>query len=262
MCLAIVKNAGIDICLQYLRNGFNSNSHGAGIGYAENGKIVIKKGFFKFDDFYTEYEKVKEKQLLIHFRQATSGEKNEFNCHPWEVETKDGHWAVIHNGVIGIQSSKEMSDTGHFVNYVLKPILERDSDFCWTMAGKFLIELAIGSYNKICILDNKGKIIILNEENGEWVDGVWYSNTGYKFDTTSQVQKYFGLGLNNFSHDNPIFNSLMDEQDIPYWSWKKQNQTIVEQKKSQKETRYFNENEIQEYIGYGFSIKEVEELLD
>lgn len=35
-------------------------------------------------------------------------------------------------------------------------------------------------YSKFAILDKSGKYYIVNEDKGNWSDGVWYSNTSYK----------------------------------------------------------------------------------
>ena len=49
-----------------------------------------------------------------------------------------------------------------------------------------LVEATI-DYSKLVILDNKGRYYIVNEKKGNWVDGVWYSNTSYKPKTTKVV---------------------------------------------------------------------------
>lgn len=179
MCLAIYKPAGKSIPEDHLRNGFDSNPHGAGFAFAKDGVVSIRKGYFTFKAFLAAYNECITEDLpaLVHFRYATHGKRNEFNCHPWPV--CGGEYACIHNGIINIQSSKKKSDTGHFVDLVLSPMLECVADPA-TPALKFLVEETIGSGNKIVLMDGAGKVTIYNEKVGHWEKGVWYSNHGYE----------------------------------------------------------------------------------
>ncbi len=181
MCLAIYKPAGKLIPRDHLFNGFQSNKDGAGMSFNENGQLVVRKGYFDFESFYTEYLKNEDRQMLIHFRWATHGHKNEFNCHPWLIQDKDYSVSVIHNGVISIESTDEMSDTGHFVHGWLAPLIKRHSrKLAFDPVFKKIIEEFVGSYNKVAILDSYGRFTIYNENQGAWDGGVWYSNTNYK----------------------------------------------------------------------------------
>ena len=175
MCLAIVKPAGKTVPEEHLRNGFDGNPDSAGIAYADNGAIGTVKtfGIEKLIESYYEYEHL---PMLIHFRLATHGAKDEKNCHPFVFNK--GRLAAIHNGIINIQSTKDQSDTSMFIERVLEPVSKRMS--LWHPSVKFLVEQSIGNYNKIAVMDGNGETMIFNESAGHWVDGVWYSNTGYK----------------------------------------------------------------------------------
>lgn len=173
MCLAIYKPETILIDKDRLENGFCSNSHGAGFAYADGRKVVISKGFFTFDAFWPAFEQHQQRACLIHFRLATHGKMNAFNCHPWPM---DGN-AVVHNGILPIESTDEKSDTGHFVDLVLSPAVKAmglDSP-----ALKYLVEQAITEGNKIAVLTPQGSATIFNEEAGHWKDGSWFSNHSY-----------------------------------------------------------------------------------
>ncbi len=178
MCLAIFKPANVEIKLSELESGFNANRDGAGFAYVEGGKIHIKKGYFKWDDFLKAYIPHEKKQMLIHFRLATHGAEDAFNCHPWPCA--DGKFAVIHNGILSYPSSAEKSDTGHFVDEVLDPILSKDPDMIRNVGVSWLIEESIGTGNKIVILREDGKYNILNEKQGLWHEGAWFSNTCFR----------------------------------------------------------------------------------
>jgi glutamine amidotransferase len=192
MCLAIYKPANKKVPTEHLAEGFCNNSHGAGFSYLKDGAIVTKKGFFKYEDFQAAYdaEVTDESPALIHFRLATHGKKNEFNCHPWSM--LDGEYSVIHNGIINITSTDEKSDTGHFVDLVMTPLVEKFGSHNDGLV-KYLVEETIGSGNKIVSMSKTGDVMIFNEDSGTWDDGIWYSNTGY------QRSRYCGFSR---SYDN------------------------------------------------------------
>lgn len=178
MCLAIWKPAGKTIKKEHLENGFASNNHGAGIAFANKGKLTIKKGFFKFEEFYAEYEKVQALPCLIHFRIRTSGGQDARNCHPWEVTP---HLALIHNGILRLQEQNGLSDTGVFATYILRPIVEAGPGN-WQRPGiKWLLEEAIGTSNKMVLMNGDGEHVILNEKQGDWDNGCWFSNSTWKW---------------------------------------------------------------------------------
>lgn len=205
MCLAIYKPKGKLIEEHHLRNGFNGNPHGAGIAYNTSSGLVVEKGFFKFDDFIRAYKANQDRQMLIHFRWKTHGVENEFNCHPWKIELEGNEIAVIHNGVLSVQSSEEMSDTGHFVHHWLEPMLRKHSQTLWKDdVFKLIVEDFIGIGNKMVVMDSSGHHVIWNEKQGEWHDGVWFSNGGYKHSGAYSIcgddDDWWGYGGNGRYH--------------------------------------------------------------
>jgi hypothetical protein len=198
MCLAIYKPKGVTIKKKYLRNGWDANEDGAGFAIARGGKVEIQKGFFTFKEFYSafrQYNHAKE-VAIIHFRFATHGVTNVTNCHPFALGSGD-QYAMIHNGVIDIEcSDKSLSDTAHFAELVLAPMLEAGVAFD-SGALRFLVEGNIGDLNKVVILRGDGAHVIYNEKQGEWKNGSWYSNGGYKWsggDWTRYLPSGYGKG--------------------------------------------------------------------
>jgi predicted glutamine amidotransferase len=178
MCLAIYKPKGIRIARRYLQHGFDNNSDGAGFAICVDNKVVIFKGYTTFASFYDAYERHADKTAIIHFRQATHGDVTEANCHPYNVH--GDRYAMIHNGIINIAANhdKAMSDTWHFAELVLAPMLKQ---FAFDHpALKYLIETSLTAYNKVVMLRNDGAHMIYNEKNGDWHRGAWYSNDSYK----------------------------------------------------------------------------------
>ena len=182
MCIAIVKTKEGTITDEQLKNCFTRNKDGAGFAYPKDGEVVIEKGFFNFDAFlkrYREVEKDCDNNMLIHFRISTAGLVDKTNCHPHRINNK---LVMIHNGVLHIDVPKnsKVSDTVLYCKRYLKQLPKGFTHNDVIM--EFMAE-HIGDYNKFCFLDSTGYYRIVNEDAGDWVDGVWYSNGSYKAPT-------------------------------------------------------------------------------
>jgi len=180
MCLAIYKPADTEIPEEYLRNGYSNHSDGAGLAWAVDGVLHLKKGIFDVEEVIKQYRLVKQYPCLIHFRKATHGKINEDNCHPFLFN--DNKLALVHNGILPIKCNIDgLSDTFHFVKLVLEPMVRGYNIPINDGALNYLITTSIGT-DKIAIMDGTGKTYIFNEGKGEWKDGVWYSNSSFSWE--------------------------------------------------------------------------------
>ena len=110
MCIAIYQSPGQQVTRSQLTNCWQANSHGAGYMFAENGELVIRKGYMGNEglhDLVADYEYDLQQHpnapFALHFRIATHGRQDTVNCHPHKV------WddvAFVHNGIIPIQSKR------------------------------------------------------------------------------------------------------------------------------------------------------------
>ena len=188
MCVIAIQPRGIQISKEHLENCWDNNNHGAGIMYAVNGKVIVKKEMESFDKFYSHIVEASahDTSVVIHFRIATSGGINDYNCHPFKVHK---NLYFCHNGILDIdvpKGSKE-NDTQIFNNGLMKPL---PYNFYKNNAIMNVLEFTIGSGNKFVFLDDAGDYFILNEKAGEWSeDGAWFSNTSYK---RSSYSKSYG----------------------------------------------------------------------
>lgn len=193
MCLAVFKPAKGRVIRREMQTAFHNNPDGAGFAYfdPDEGRVVIRRGYFHFKPFWRDLSAAMAHPAIIHFRIATHGTTDEANCHPFPL--KDG--ALVHNGIITQCGGgwAYYDDDGKYGDSSWRAGLVDRSDtreFCEDYIGdmdvesmkqaKPLIEKFIGSFNKLVTLHDDGSHIIFNESAGAWRDGVWYSNNSYK----------------------------------------------------------------------------------
>ena len=177
MCIAITKPAGVELFKTTLQRSFESNSDGAGFAYEEDGKVIIEKGFFTFEDFLSAYTPHGNKQCLVHFRIRTHGKLDKDMCHPFEI---NDHLAMIHNGIINDHGTNETSDTHEFIEELIKPMIVSYGDQILSdPAFKKIIEKYVGA-SKLMFLNGETKeFIIYNRQMCHQNSGCIFSNYSY-----------------------------------------------------------------------------------
>lgn len=188
MCIIAIKPKGVNgVSKDILENCFDNNSDGAGIMYNDNGKVVIKKGFMRFEDLWQAVigiKKIEAKTVVYHFRIGTSGGNVAKNTHPFPIseKTKDLEKLEVvtdigfaHNGVIDIEVDKGISDTMTYIKRIAKL-----KEFIAGKDREFL---------KLMELSTKGSRLTILYPDGEfettgkdWIvdNGIMYSNGTYK----------------------------------------------------------------------------------
>lgn len=199
MCIAIVKPMGTRLPdKELLRRCWDNNPDGAGLMYNDGEKVVIHKGFTKFKGFYKylknldKIEDLQDKDLVLHFRIATSGGVNRECTHPFPV-TKDIEdmkkldnvckYGFAHNGIISGYGTKDFSDTMEYISNIISNIRDLDD------SEPLLDALAY---------EHASRFVVLTSDNfelgGRWIkDGeCYFSNTTYKEDYyTNWKQKWY-----------------------------------------------------------------------
>lgn len=195
MCIAIVKPRGATIPKENLEECFRINDDGAGfavwVKVGNRYTVEVRKGFFTFDDFWAAWSKYgPEYKALLHFRISTHGGISKDNCHPFLVKNGDRTMAVIHNGVLGAftrLTDTTKSDTRAFVETVIAPLHKANPDFL--MRGGAIatfLEDGVGYGNKVAMLDDRGRHVILNGHTGTMhrfaadQPEVWFSNHSFR----------------------------------------------------------------------------------
>jgi hypothetical protein len=191
MCIAIYKPETKLISKKTLQTCWKNNQHGAGYAYALNNKLIIRKGFMKFEHFWRSYKEIQQYSCIIHFRISTCGGITKENTHPFKVNS---NVAMVHNGMLPIDDDpdKKLSDTALFCKNTLGHLPENFLEYPGILD---MIEVYMESYpggykNKIIFLDNTGKVVILGGKHGYWVDNCWYSNDSYMETKRSSLRGY------------------------------------------------------------------------
>jgi hypothetical protein len=167
-----------------------NNSHGFGIMFLDEDDRVINTKIVpdKYEDIedvfkgvFAEYAEVEE--FGLHFRLNTQGETTPDMSHPFKVLDYNEHGRdlfLMHNGphlpVPILDTDK--SDTYHFVELYLKPILTANPDLVEDNEFWRAIDKMIGN-DKMLLLDSYEGFIRVNEQAGTKIpaDGLWLSNT-------------------------------------------------------------------------------------
>lgn len=221
MCIIIAKPAGVDLPdTETLDNCFTSNRDGIGFAFNKTGETPhIAKGYAnvkKLEKMIDEFKITKEHNLLIHFRLATHGAKDQGNCHPFPLTSdyKEMRYlncicdvAVAHNGVFGsVPSHEKHSDTMKFIGGILaQPEIINNIE---SPAVKSLIKGYCGYSSKLAFLRSSGITTIGDFEEDK---GIKYSNTQFK----SRVTTY-----NNWDKDDRGGKSwcyIHKEKDYCQW---------------------------------------------
>jgi len=190
MCIIVAKPKGVKMpSNDILHTCWRTNNDGAGYMWSTDKGVIVKKGFMTFQalmDSLMSEENLEDKQLVIHFRIGTSGGHTPQMTHPFPVSTSfedicatriEPEWALAHNGVISdsrlVFDHSIMSDTAAFAMQIAPFNDFKDSEIRNEMAR-------MGGWLKVVFLGPKDEMIILNERQGVWDKGIWYSHSGYK----------------------------------------------------------------------------------
>lgn len=196
MCLLVKQSANAPaISDEWLLDFYESNADGVGVMYAFDGRLIVEKLLPKdgkeFVQFYKEH--INGKECAFHLRMKTHGHIDLTNCHPYEILNYDDHgidlW-LMHNGILHTDNKADItkSDTWHYINDYLRPMLIDNPDFAFHPSFTALISDHIGNGNKFVLMDNYGRTATMNEDQGVYWGGRWLSNT-YAWSAPVSVSK-------------------------------------------------------------------------
>lgn len=188
MCLIAFKESSDGVFTnKNFRNMIRRNRHGLGIMWREDGRVKTEKTIGSEKDKFKLWSKHRDKDsYAMHARLTTHGLTNLANCHPYELLNIDNGDPIdlymMHNGVISNapETDKDMSDTWHFVEYILKPIAKANLEILWDNEQFQLWLQTKITGSKLLFMrsdDVEHPVLILNHSAGTEKDGFWLSNT-------------------------------------------------------------------------------------
>lgn len=198
MCIIVAKKSGVNIPKKaILKNCFTNNPDGAGFMYSLHNKTIIKKGYTDFETFYNDLMQAQKihnlynKNVVLHFRIATSGGKTPAKTHPFiltnneaalnSIDIQANAPGIAHNGVLSqFTYNKLLSDTQNYIKDFLYNIYKVNKHFYNNKYINAIINQSLNT-SKLAIIDG-AKLITYGKFTEE--DGILYSNDTYK-------QKYY-----------------------------------------------------------------------
>lgn len=187
MCLIITGKSKtiIDTLLDtpgLLRDILDSNGDGLGAMYVTSKRVLRTPKIVTSDPLqaigFIKQLPADDREMAIHFRMKTHGHIDLTNCHPYTV--LPDQLAMMHNGVISwVDDTSDLSksDTWHYIEQFMKPMLQASPQLFLVPAFQEVIEEHIGTGNRFVFMDKEGNLAILNRRTGIEHGGMWFSNT-------------------------------------------------------------------------------------
>ena len=189
MCLLVSHSASSNFDDAFLHGVYTRNSDGIGVMFAnEFGLNILRCVPENEKDFIDFFKKnIEGRDCVWHARMRTHGDIDLTNCHPYQIISGEEGYPLYlaHNGVLSMGNSADTtkSDTWHYIQNYLRPMLLNNPEFFKTKAFKDMVASHIGHNNKVIIMDAYGDSVIINESAGVRHEGSWLSNT-YAWDTS------------------------------------------------------------------------------
>lgn len=233
MCIIALSPAGVELPDEEdIKHMFRRNPDGA--GFAIQGdidgdgvfKVKYQKGFMNVDDFIEALgprDKLKDFNVAMHFRIKTHGNVDKGTTHPFPLSNQyndlrqtEGRGPVLfHNGTfsgLGGKSHPDASDTQDFVIGVAMKYLH-GARMPGAVAQAVVNQIAGAC--RVLIMYEKENFPLL--KLGQWYEhkGNWYSNMGYRDETT-----YGGVSYSNSSyhyHKPSYQSSICKYRELDEW---------------------------------------------
>lgn len=183
MCLLAYFTPGTQPVRAHLEASCLNNPDGFGWAIVTDSSVILRGHSMDaetaIDDFMAVRKSFPENAALFHARWATHGVVDETNCHPFRVNGRDDT-VMGHNGVLSCQplagdprsDSRILADGLLMAQYRhLDSRKTRRRLESWLSGSKLVILTTDPFYRQ--------QAYILNEDLGEWVNGIWYSNDSY-----------------------------------------------------------------------------------
>lgn len=238
MCVIAIRTIGSTISDERIRQLYASNPDGAGVMWAQDGKVHWRKGFFNVEKLLDMWHRIPNGvTAAVHCRITTHGGTCDRLCHPFPLTNRPhdlfklrgkADAVLMHNGIMSF-----MEKDGHY---------DKNKDSDSSAYAKKLFDMLHGarlpksteemetirketSGSRIFILSGDGTFFTAGEWT--WEDGVLYSNTHFKwhYNYGTGWQGYnrnynynSGVTVNGQKSDGFHYNGYFDDDDDYYWS--------------------------------------------
>lgn len=219
MCVICALPEGTVITEEEFERCWRANSHGFGFSYVnKDNRVVIDKAMElkeAKEKFFETFDRFKDTTpFMLHFRIKTHGDPCLDNTHPFWVA--EGKLAFCHNGVINEHlphHQDSRSDTRVFGDEILKRLPEGFQDDVPTMKmmGKY-----IGG-SKLCFIDYRRDMRIVNVQHGTWDKERWFSNTSFRgySGNTGPTTPYIPTRSGSTPHSTAVSGTKTPEPAAP-----------------------------------------------
>ena len=228
MCLLTFMKRGFTADVNDLRRGAQYNDDGFGFAVHAGSSVITGHGM-NFEKVLEQFLHVRAKHdgvALFHSRITTHGNTDVSNCHPFRVGG-DNLTVVGHNGMLPIKLDKgeTRSDTRIFAENYLPSLggvyaLDNPETFNtvsqWARGSKLVVITA----NQWANSDH----YILNEKDGHWEDGVWWSNYSYCYEPAKTYSYGYSSSYTTGGWSGEIVRmprdnqEMIDEAEAEYWN--------------------------------------------
>lgn len=194
MCVMGLVKPGQEFTPDHIETIYHrGNNDGFGLAYVEGerneqgklikpGRVKLVKSMGMAYELKEIFAKQLEKKVpfLFHLRNATAGEKNLENCHPYQILNIDDGDPIdlfmFHNGTMrNAWVQKDKSDSRCFAEIHLRGILRERPSMMYEDGFRYFLSTMIDG-NKLMFLDNRERVSIINYELGSiQPSGVWLS---------------------------------------------------------------------------------------
>lgn len=238
MCLLIVAPAGHTPDRDAIEESARMNDDGFGFAIATPDRGILRGRGMDLDavcDWYYQLRDMyPQAHSMFHLRMTTHGRTAQDNCHPFLVAGRDDI-ALGHNGIlpIDIPNGDHRSDTR---------ILAEDFFGEWGIRclddPQFMDELGLWAKgSKLAILSTTDELdkdfYIVNEDDGHWLDGIWFSNYSYEPYTSYGRYNYKSstsgsTTFNRYGRTGYTPSDGADDDGAEYEEWLEKNQKFCD----------------------------------
>lgn len=179
MCLIVERKEGDTLDFERVKDWHGANSDGWGFMFVRDGAVHVEKGM-TFAALWRGIQRNSDKAYYLHLRMATHGDVQDSNTHPYEV--LPGMW-LMHNGIVdvpGMPFVSERSDTWHYIDSVLRPLLMSQPDPSSAIRAPWfrtMLEMHGGRGNRFVLMDAQGALTFNDDQWHTFPSGLRVSNT-------------------------------------------------------------------------------------